>query len=63
MESKFHKGKFSQFIEKMGEKKAQKIRQDLRMGYRRKEYSTGLPHTEKKIEKISGIQMQTEFLN
>lgn len=47
MESKFHKGKFLQFIEIMGEKKTQKIRWDLRMGYRRKEYGAGLPYKEK----------------
>lgn len=46
MESKFHKGKFLQFIEIMAEKKTQKIRWDLRMGYRRKEYGAGLPYKE-----------------
>lgn len=61
MESKFHKGKFSQFIEKMGEKKAQKIRWDLRMGYRRKEYSTGLPHTEKKLRKFQEYKCRQSF--
>lgn len=55
MESKFHKEKFPQVIEKMGEKKTRKIRWGLRMGYRRKQYGVGLPHTEKIIEKISEI--------